>query len=124
MGGTPHSSPMLAYALATLAAALPALGRHAEAREHAGAAYRLVEALGNIDDGDAFVRLVFAEIALAHGDREVARRAIFAARDRLVDRAAKISAPAWRNSFLRRVPENARTLALAEALGRGAGPAA
>ena len=120
----PSGSPMQAYALATLAAVLPALGRHAEAREHAAAAYRLLGVLGNIDDGDAFVRLVFAEVALAHGDRDVARRAIFAARDRLVDRAAKISAPAWRNSFLRRVPENARTLALADTLGRGAGPAA
>ncbi len=116
----PAGSPMQAYALATLAAVLPALGRHAEAREHAGAAYRLLGALGNIDDGDAFVRLVFAEVALAHGDRDEARRAIFAARDRLVDRAAKISAPAWRSSFLRRVPENARTLALADTLGRDA----
>ncbi|MFO0590297.1 MAG: protein kinase [Polyangiaceae bacterium] len=115
----PAGSPMLAYAQATLAAVLPALGRHAEAREQADAAYALLGALGNIDDGDAFVRLVFAEIALAHGDRDSARKAIFAARDRLMDRAAKISAPAWRNSFLRRVPENARTLALADALTRG-----
>jgi tetratricopeptide (TPR) repeat protein len=114
----PPGSPMQAYGLAALAAVLPALGRHEEAREHADEAFRLLAELGAIDDGDVFVRLVYAEHRLARGDREAARRAILASRDRLLDRAAKISAPAWRNSFLRRVPENARTLALADALAR------
>ena len=109
-------SPMMAYALAALASVLGAMGRHGEAREHAEAAYRLLTSLGSIDDGDTFVRLVFAESAMARGDRGAARRAISAARDRMMERAARIGVPAWRETFLSRVPENARTLALAEAL--------
>jgi hypothetical protein len=109
---------MQAYGFAALAAVLPALGRTDEAREHADEAFRLLMELGALDDGDVFVRLVYAEHCLARGDRPAARKAILASRDRLLDRAAKISAPAWRNSFLRRVPENARTLALADALAR------
>ncbi|MEZ4299491.1 MAG: protein kinase [Polyangiaceae bacterium] len=109
-------SPMMAYALATLSDVLSAMGRQDEARGHADAAYRLLTSLGSIDDGDAFVRLVFANSALARGDRGAARRAILAARDRLHERAARISEPEWRDSFLTRVPENARTLALARTL--------
>ncbi len=109
-------SPMMAYALAALGDVLAAMGRHGEARQHAEAAYRLLTSLGGIDDGDTFVRLVFAESAMARGDLASARRAITSARDRMLERAARISVPAWRDSFLARVPENARTLALAEAL--------
>ena len=111
------SSPIMAYALAALAAVLIKMGRHGEARGHAEAAYRLLTSLGGIDDGDTFVRLVFAESAMAHGDREAARRAITSARDRILERAARIRVPEWRESFLAEVPENARTLALAAALG-------
>ena len=38
---------------------------------------------------------------------------IESARKRLLQRAERISRPAWRASFLERVPENARTLSLA-----------
>ena len=114
-------SPMLVYALAALAWIERALGRFADADEHARAAAALLATVGSIDDGDAFVRITCAEIALARGDDPVgARRAVFAAREHLLERAAKISVPAWRHSFLSRVPENARTLALAEALERSA----
>ncbi len=110
-------SPMLVYALATLASIEHAQGLRAEARAHAESAGELLQTLGAIDDGDAFVRLTCSQIALAHADTAAAgRTALFAALDRLLERAAKISVPAWQQSFLSRVPENARTLALAENL--------
>ena len=44
---------------------------------------------------------------------ELVRRA----RERLVERASKISDPEWRRCFLSQIPENARTLALSTKLG-------
>ncbi|MBK8254642.1 MAG: protein kinase [Polyangiaceae bacterium] len=112
-------TPMMAYSLAALSSVAARLGRRSEAREHAEAAYRLVTSLGSIDDGDTFVRLVFAETALMRGDRASARRAILLARERLIERASRISVDEWRQSFLTRVPENARTLHLAGELEEG-----
>jgi hypothetical protein len=59
------------------------------------------------------VRLVHAEALAATGQREAAAGVLTAARDRLRAKAAQISDPAWRRSFLERVPENAETLRLA-----------
>ena len=56
-----------------------------------------------------------AEALFAHGDRAGAEAAIRAARDRLDERAARIGDAALREGFLRRVPDNARTLELARA---------
>ena len=78
-------------------------------------AKRLLDQTGGIEEGEALVRLVYAE-ALAHaGDRDAARSAIKEARDRLHVRASWLHDPALRESFLIRVPENARTLELATA---------
>jgi eukaryotic-like serine/threonine-protein kinase len=61
----------------------------------------------------AFTRLVHAEALHASGDIDRARAAIVEARRILLARAEKIPAEQHRSSFLERVPENARTLALA-----------
>ena len=61
------------------------------------------------------MRLVYAQALRATGDAAGARGAIEAARARLLGRATKIQDAAFRASFLERVPENARTLALADA---------
>ena len=61
----------------------------------------------------AFARLVHAECLLATGDEPRARKALAEARDRLLARASRIADAALRAGFLERVPENARTLALA-----------
>ena len=50
---------------------------------------------------------------MSTGDGRAFASAIAAARDRLLDRAARISDPEWRRRFLADVPENARTLSLA-----------
>jgi hypothetical protein len=62
----------------------------------------------------AFVRLAHAEALHATGAHDAARHAITEARARLLIIADKIAAPDYKASFLTRVPENARTLALAD----------
>ena len=102
---------------AILGRALLAAGEAAPALALARAALDELEALGGIDDGEAIIRLTLAEALAATGARADAAAAIGHARDRLLERAAAISDPALRTSFLGRVPENARTLALARELG-------
>jgi hypothetical protein len=63
----------------------------------------------------AFVRLAHAEALHATGAHDAAARAIADARARLRAIADKITDPDYQASFLERVPENARTLALADA---------
>jgi hypothetical protein len=63
----------------------------------------------------AFVRLVHAEALHATGAHAAARLAIADARARLLTIAGRIPEPAYQQSFLEAVPENARTFALARA---------
>lgn len=102
---------------AILARALLAADRGDEALSLATLALDQLEALGGIDDGEAIIRLTLAEALAVAGDRTAAALAIGRARDRLLHRADAISDPALRASFIGRVPENARTLALAVELG-------
>jgi tetratricopeptide (TPR) repeat protein len=112
------ASPLRANALALLARALLAEGRAAEAEAPAREAYAQLAADGSLEEGEAMVRLAHAEVLAARGAGEELSAVTAAARDRLLERAAKISDPAWRRRFLEAVPENARLLALAG----GAGP--
>ncbi|HEX3758612.1 MAG TPA: hypothetical protein VHW23_07880, partial [Kofleriaceae bacterium] len=63
----------------------------------------------------AFVRLARAEALHASGAHPAARQAIAEARDRLLAIADKVADPDHRQRLLHAVPENARTLALAQA---------
>ncbi|HEX8792914.1 MAG TPA: protein kinase [Polyangiaceae bacterium] len=113
--------PSLAEALGTLASVLLAKGAKPEALETAGRAHALLEELGSVDEGEIAIRLVYAEALDASGRRDEARRILARAREQVLDRASKISEQEWRDAFLLRVPENARTLALAASWGdRGA----
>ncbi len=104
------------WALAVHARVLGARGEATAALEMARAAMEGLEALGGgMEEGEADVRLIFAEALERVGDHEGARRAIGDARARLMARAAKIQSDGWRESFLRSVPEHARTLELARA---------
>jgi hypothetical protein len=49
------------------------------------------------------------------GEQARAREAIIVARKRLLSRAARITSPTMRETFLTRVPDNAETLRLAGA---------
>jgi tetratricopeptide (TPR) repeat protein len=109
-GGAP---PDRCQALASLAEILLARRSWVEALDAARDANELLASLGGIDEGEALVRLVYAQ-ALAHtGHQGAAGEAITFARDRLLARAAKIHDPAQRATFLERVPDNALTLELA-----------
>jgi tetratricopeptide (TPR) repeat protein len=107
--------PYLPLAMAVRAHVLLALGRVVKAQTEASSALRRLESLGQVEEGEAFVRLVAAEAQIAGGDSAGARSVLATARDRLLARAASIKDPSFRRSFLEKVPENARTLALARA---------
>ncbi|XYH97543.1 serine/threonine-protein kinase PknK [Sorangium sp. So ce1128] len=114
------AKPLLPYALATLADALLAAGRRAEALAEAGRAAGILKEIGQLEEGEVLVRAVHAEALWATGDREAARVSLAEAEARLAERAGKIADPAWRASFLERVPEHARTAALRRAWDAGA----
>jgi tetratricopeptide (TPR) repeat protein len=115
--------PTHAHAQAMLAQVLLARGQAGEAARVAGEANAALVALGTIDEGEALVRLVHAEALHAAGLHAEARAAIGEAAAVLRARAARISDESWRASFLARVPENARTLALAAAWDQAAAAA-
>jgi len=101
--------PIRAEALAVLASTLLARGRTVEAMGEAQRAWDLLVTLGSIELGDSYVRLSVAETLHASGVVPEARRVLGEARDRLISRASKITRPALRESFLAKIPENART---------------
>ncbi|MFO0549865.1 MAG: protein kinase [Polyangiaceae bacterium] len=111
------SAPDRAQAWGTLAEIALLRGDPASAIEHSSPALELIAKVGSLEEQESMVRLVYAEALYAANRREEARRAIDAARRRLIERAANISSPLWRSSFLEAVGENARTLALAKAWG-------
>ena len=105
-------APVRAHALGILAEVRLARGRGAEALLAARAATDILASPGAIEEADALVRLVWAEALSATGAHAEARTALADARSRLAARAAVIADASLRKSFLERVPENARTLAL------------
>ena len=107
--------PLRSYALAVLVFIHLAEGRVDDARAMALEAGKLVNELGAMEQGESYVRLAVAEALRAAGDIEGAKQAVKRARARLVERGAIMSEPI-RESFFQRVPENARTFALAEEL--------
>jgi tetratricopeptide (TPR) repeat protein len=107
--------PLKALALGVLARVLLTREKARAALEAAREGVALRDALAGMEEGEALLRLALAESLDASGDRRAAEDAIRAARERLLARAAGIPEPGFRQSFLRRVPENARTLALARA---------
>ncbi|WP_437303190.1 protein kinase domain-containing protein [Sorangium sp. So ce388] len=113
MALSPHAPTLGVQASAVLAGALLALGRIDEAVRTAAEANAMLESFGTIEEGEAIVRLTFAEVLYACGRRDEAAAAIEAARTALLSRARKLRDPAWRERFLHDVPDNARTLELA-----------
>ncbi len=99
-------------ARAVLARILLARGAVAEALAEISQAVALLGESA-VYEGEATVRLVYAEAQRAAGDEAAARATLLAARDRLIERAERIRQPAWRSSFLENVPDHARTIELA-----------
>jgi hypothetical protein len=107
------NGPARAYALSTLSRVLLARGNVEEALAAANEA--MIDALGGIEEGESAVLLAHAEALFAHGEAGAAAMAIARARARLLTRAERIDDQARRASFLSRVPDNARMLALSRA---------
>jgi eukaryotic-like serine/threonine-protein kinase len=105
--------PLRPLAGALLSRALLRQGRTAEARAEAEEAYAALAREGHIEEGEALVRLAYAEALLAEGESGKLGRVLAAARGRIAARATRIRDHAWRRRFLADVPDNARTLALA-----------
>ena len=105
------------FAEVVLARVLLSKGEVAVAVELAAKAMVVLESLpAGLEEGESVVRLVRAETLLAAGDLAGARAVVLTARERLMERAAKISVEEWRETFLHGVPDNARTLQLAREL--------
>ena len=101
-----------AMALAVLAQTRLLQGSESEGLDRAREGMDLLRSLGALEEGEALVRLTFAEALSAAGD-PAAQGIIVEARAALLARAANIEDPAMRKSFLESVHENAATLALA-----------
>ena len=102
-----------AEGLAVLAQILLAQGRAKEAHEAAAEAHATLERLGGIDGGEFLIRVEYAQALEAVGEHARAVAVLRAAHDRLLTCANKIVDAALRESFLQRVPENARVMELA-----------
>jgi tetratricopeptide (TPR) repeat protein len=92
--------PMQAQMLASLARVVLARGEVAEASRLAHDAYEILAEVGGIEEGEALVRLMVVETRLASGDRVRAREVARIAHARILERAARITDPVWRASFL------------------------
>ncbi|HRI66939.1 MAG TPA: protein kinase [Polyangium sp.] len=103
-----------AAAKAILAAVRLADKRSAEAMLAIRDAAARYESLGAFGYRGAFMRIVQVEVLEATGQHGAAREQLFDARSRLVRIAESIPDVDLRRSYLRQVPENARTLDLAE----------
>ena len=106
---------LVAFARAGLARVLLAQGKLTEAAEESAQAAALLD--GVAEDGETLIRLTRAQALRAVGDHEGSLRAIEIARDRLLERAARIRDATFRQGFLERVPESAETLRLAREWG-------
>jgi len=101
-----------AMALAVLARTLVQQDKKGEGLERAREGMELLRSLGALEEGEALVRLTFAEALSAVGD-PAARDVILEAKGALLKRAENIHDPALRKTFLECVEENAATLDLA-----------
>jgi tetratricopeptide (TPR) repeat protein len=111
LGFLAAAAPLHTYARAALAEAHLAAGRRDAALAEAEAAAAALEALGELHEGEAYVRLLHARALASAGRPDDAAAALARARARLHARAAHLSDPTLRRQFLEAVPENRATLA-------------
>jgi predicted ATPase/predicted Ser/Thr protein kinase len=106
------SPPLHAYGLAILASVFLQSGRADKADACARKSIHLLDDLGGVEEGEAFIRLTYAESREALGDMNAAREAILDARVRILERTAMIQDAQWKDTFIQQVSENVRTLEL------------
>lgn len=99
-----------AYAAARRAEILLQREQALQAFDHAKTAMDTLEQLDSVEEGEALIRIVYV-MALDATDRpRTAAERLAGARQRLLERAERITDPDLRKSFLENVPENALTL--------------
>ena len=116
----------LAYsteARAGLARCALAAGRAGEALEHIHPVwdYLREQAAAGMEFA-VWAHLTCVRVFRAAGHPEESRRALAAGYQQLMERASRISDPAWRRSFLENVPENREIVAMWEGTGTPANP--
>jgi len=74
----------------------------------------ILHKLEGVEEGESLIRLVHALALEAPRDAGGAEAAITEARRRLLERADRINDARLRRNFLDHIPENARTLAMAQ----------
>jgi hypothetical protein len=112
------SAPIFALsATATLARALIAEGRVADASRVAHEGLAVIAEFGGAGHLEVDMRLAACEVFFAAGDSERARAELREALHQIRIRAEDIEDPGWRRSYLTRNAENRRARTLAEAWG-------
>ena len=106
-----------AYGLAILADLLLNMERPSDGLRHATEAMEVLARTGGVEEGESFIRLVYASAVAQSGDMRQAAMLMRDARARLLSRAERITEVRWRDRFLHNVPENAQTLAFAKLWG-------
>jgi tetratricopeptide (TPR) repeat protein len=106
-----HNPPYLPNAHGALASALLSKGDAEAALTAAEEAMRGLRAVGELEEGECALRLVHARALEATGRSDEARAAIAEAQRRLQELALAIGDPAWRKSWLTRVPAHAQVAA-------------
>jgi hypothetical protein len=117
-----HAATVCVESEALLAETYLATGRAEDALRATERAMTLLERHGAIGHSEAMVRLLYGTALHATGDDNAARAVIALAHRRLLERADRIANAEERHSFLTRVPENARTAALALSWGVSTAP--
>lgn len=114
--------PLLeAYSLAARARIYLDQGNLDDATAAASSANELCETAQSFGAEDTFVRLTYAEVLDAAGERAGSRAALSTARERMRIRAEKIENPSLRASFLENVAENSKIVSLAREWSLSAG---
>ncbi len=105
------------FALALLGRARLAQGAVDEALTLAKEAYAAIESRTALEDGEASVRLAYAEALATYGKRAQAEEIVSEAMAWLHRRAETLDDPTMRPAFLQRIPEHRRIRELAAELG-------
>lgn len=108
-----HFPAIRAYALGVSASLHYGRRQFSNAEKLAHQAMDIVERLRGIEEGEALVRLVYAQSLRARGCEIDAKRILREARAKLLATAQKIGDDGWRKSFLTNVPDNGELLRVA-----------
>ncbi len=111
--GTSTIATVRMQAHAQLASVLLEQGKPEEALAAAHEAMGILRSLGQVEEGEFFVRLMMVEAELQCMHLERAQVALTEAYESLLARVAQIGDPNWRMSFVEQVQDNARIVQLA-----------